>query len=242
MDSSEEREPMSQGDLQPADFATADYRSVLRRLTTLDQEAADLRAEAARWHDGRVAAAADAMRTAKEQLRHAEAAVVEAQRDLEQVDARAAGLWSEYVHKVGPIAERFGRTVPQPAIPRQRGDRDAADYLDEVATKVKYTPPARPLTFGVKTLFGLYGFGGGTAGAVAYQVLTQTSGASTTGTWKDALPVVALVVLLACPVLALVAAKRVADRRGVGLDVAAVALVLITGLLTAALLVAAIRV
>ena len=244
MDRSEGQEPMTQGDLQPADFDTADYRSVLRRLTTLDQEAADLRAEAARWHDGRVAAAAEAVRSAEEQLRATERAMVEAQRALEEVDARAADLWSEYVHKVGPPAERFGRTVPQPAIPRQRGDRDAADYLDEVATKVKYTAPARPLTFGVKTLFGLYGFAGGTAGAAAYQVLGQTGGATTsatTGTWKDALPVVALVVLLACPVFALVAAKRVADRRGVGLDLPAVALVLITGLATAALLVAAIR-
>jgi hypothetical protein len=241
MDRPEGQEPMNQGDLQPADFDTADYRSVLRRLTTLDQEAADLRAEAARWHDGRVAAAAEAVRGAEEQLRTTQRALAEAQRSFEEVDARAAGLWSDYVHRVGPIAERFGRGVPQPAIPRQRGDRDAADYLEEVATKVKYTAPARPLTFGVKTLFGLYGFAGGTAGALAYQVLGQTSGTTTAGTWKDALPVVALVVLLACPVLALVAAKRVADRRGVGLDVTAVALVLITGLVTAALLVTAIR-
>ena len=49
---SEGAQPMTHREVQPADFATADYRSVLRRLTTLDEEAADLRAEAARWHDG----------------------------------------------------------------------------------------------------------------------------------------------------------------------------------------------
>ena len=48
----------------------------------------------------------------------------------EEVDARAANLWSEYVHKVGSAAERYGRTVPPASIPRQRTDRDAGDYLD----------------------------------------------------------------------------------------------------------------
>jgi hypothetical protein len=158
-------------EMRPADFATADYRSVLRRLTTLDEEAADQRAEAARWHDSRVAAADDAVRGADETVRAAERAVTEAQRTLEEVDARAAVLWLEYVHKVGPVAERFGRTVPQPVIPRQRGERDADDYLDEVATKVKYTAPARPLTSGVKVLFGVFGFLGGIAGAAANHLM-----------------------------------------------------------------------
>ena len=231
---------MTQRDLQPADFATADYRSVLRRLTTLDEEAAGLRAEAVRWHESRVAAAEDAVRQADENLRKAERAVDQARRELEEVDARAAGLWSEYVHKVGPVAERFGRTPPQAAVPRQRADRDAADYLEEVATKVAYVAPARPLTFGVKVFFGMLGFAGGVLGVVAYQLLRRT-GVAETGTWRDALPVVALVALLACPVLAVVAAKRVADRRGVGLDGPAVATVLVTGLVTAGVVLAAVR-
>ena len=230
-------------EVRPADFATADYRSVLRRLTTLDEEAADLRAEAVRWHDSRVAAADDAVRGADEAVRTAERAVTEAQRTLEEVDARAAGLWLEYVHKVGPVAERFGRTVPQAVIPRQRGDRDADDYLDEVATKVKYTAPARPLTSGVKLLFGVFGFLGGIAGAAANHLMRQSTAgvAATTGTWRDAVPVVALLVLLACPVLSVVAAKRVADRRGVGLDAATVAMILVTGLVTAGLLLAGLQ-
>ena len=231
---------MTQGDLQPADFRTADYRSVLRRLTTLDEEAAGLRAEAVRWHDERVTAADEAIRAADEAVRAARRAVAEAQRTLEEVDARAAGLWSEYVHKVGPVAERYGRTVPPAAIPRQRLDREAGDYLDEVATKVKYTAPARPLTGGVKLLFGVFGFLGGLAGVVLHQVLRE-SGGTATGTWKDALPVVALLVLLACPVLAVVAAKRVADRRGVGLDLSTVVTVLVVGLVTAGVVLTAVR-
>jgi len=231
---------MSERDLQPADFETADYRSVLLRLTTLDEEAATLRAEAARWHDERVAAADEAVRAVGENLGDAERAVAEARRDLEEVDARAAGLWSEFVHKVGPVAERYGRTLPQAAIPRQRGERDADDYLEEVANRVAYVPPARPLNGGVRLLFGVFGFLGGVLGVLAYQLLRQTAGRGG-GDWKDALPVVALVILLACPVLAVVAAKRVADRRGVGLTAATVGTVLVTGLVTAALFLAALR-
>jgi hypothetical protein len=225
-------------DVQPADFETADYRSVLRRLTTLDEEAAGLRAEAVRWHDGRVAAADAAVHQADLDLRAAQQAVNEAQRRLEEVDARANGLWLEYVHKVGPAAERYGRTKPPAAIPRQRGERDATDYLEEVATKVKYTAPARPLTFGVKLLFSIFGVVGGVVGVVAYRVLRETAGTGTTGTWRDALPVVALVVLLACPVLSVVVAKKVADRRGTDLDFATVAIMLLTGLVTAGVLLA----
>ncbi|GAB2575741.1 hypothetical protein Aab01nite_13980 [Paractinoplanes abujensis] len=231
----------AQGGLQPADFETADYRSVLRRLTTLDEEAAVLRAEAEQWHEGRLAAADEAVQGAEQAVAEAKQAVSFAQRRLEEVDARAAGLWSEYVHKVGPVAERYGRTVPPAAIPRQRSDREAGDYLDEVATKVKYSAPARPINSGVKMLFAVFGFLGGVAGAIGNHVLRENGGGATDGTWKDALPVVALLVLLACPVLAVVGAKRVADRRGAGLDAATVATVLITGLVTAGVLVALLR-
>jgi len=226
-------------DLRPADFATADYRSVLRRLTTLDEEAANLRAEAVRWHDGRIQAADEAVRKADEALKAARLDAAEAQRTLESVDARAAGLWAEYVHKVGPVAERYGRGKPPAAIPRQRSEKDATDYLDEVATKVKYIAPARPLNVATKALFALFGLVSGIVGAIVFRVLRQNAEGAQTGTWRDALPVVALVVLLACPILAVVGAKRVADRRGVGLDVSTVVTVLLTGLATAGLILAA---
>jgi hypothetical protein len=214
-----------------------DYRDVLRRLTSLDNEAAAHRTEAARWHDGRVAAVDDAVRAAEENVRAAEDAVRAAQRDLEAVDARAAGLWSEFVHRVGPIAERYGRTVPPPTVPRQR-DRNADDYLDEAATSVGYVPPARPLTSGTTALFALFGVAGGGLGAAAHQLLRRT-GHATGGDWHTALPVLALFALLLGPLLALLGAKRVADRRGVGLHAGAVATVLLTAVLTAAMVYAA---
>ncbi|MFC7530741.1 hypothetical protein [Actinoplanes sp. GCM10030250] len=222
-------------ELEPADFERADYRTVLQRLTTLDQRATTLREEAQRWHADRETAAEAAVREAEDEVREAQHAVRLAQRDLEQVDARAAGLWSDFVHRVGPAAERFGRTLPAASIPRQRTERDAADYLDEVESRVKYTPPARPLTFGTQVLFGAFGVAGGVLGVIGNLVVRQTA-ADAGGDWLAASPVVALLVLLLFPVLAVVTAKLVADRRGVGLDTAAVATVLIAGLVTAGLL------
>jgi hypothetical protein len=215
------------------------YRDVVRRLTALDDEAAGYRAEADRWFDGRVAATAEKVRAAEQEVRDAERAVAEARRGQEAVDARVAGLWSDFVHKVGPSAERFGRAKPAATVPQQR-DRDAEEYLQDAATSVRYTPPKRPLNGGVKALFAAFGFLGGGVGVAVYQAL-RWSGRAVGGDWATAAPVLALIIMLLGPVLAVFAAKLVADRRAVPLDLAAVATVLITGLLTAGLVLAALR-
>jgi hypothetical protein len=218
---------------------TAGYRAVLRRLAGLDAEAAANRTEAVDWHDGRVAAADEAVRAAEEEVRAAAQAVRDARREREEVDARAAGIWSDFVHEAGGWAERFGRTVPPPAIPRQR-DRDADEYLQEAVATVKYAPPPRPLSGATTVMFAAFGFMGGAVGVAVHQVL-RWAGQEAGGDWAVSLPVLALIAVLLGPVLAVFGAKRVADRRGVGLDTSAVATVLITGLLTAGLLWAALR-
>ncbi|MFI1988665.1 hypothetical protein [Actinoplanes sp. NPDC020271] len=227
-------------DLERSDFDRADYRTVLRRLTTLDQRAARLRAEAEQWHTEQRAIADEAVREAETRVRAARQTVKKARRDLEEVDARAAGLWADYVHRVGAVAERFGK-LPPASIPRQRADeRPPEEYLAEVEKRIKWTPPARPITLGVKVLFVIFGLVGGILGAIGNQVLRET-GAAAIGDWHEAAPVVALLVLLACPVLAVVAAKLVADRRKTALDTSAVVTVLGTGLVTAMLLFTAVQ-
>ncbi|MEV6346394.1 hypothetical protein [Actinoplanes sp. NPDC051851] len=227
-------------ELQPADPSAADYRTLLLRLTSLDRRAAGLRSEAEKWHGEQTTAADDAVHEAENEVGAARHAVRLARRDKEKVDADAALLWSDYVHKVGPAAERFGRNLPPASIPRQRDDRHARDYLDEVENRVKYTPKARPITFLTKVLFGVLGFAGGFLGFLGNQLL-RTTGAAAAGDWHQAAPVVALLVLLACPVLAVVTAKKLADRRGASMDIAAVVTVLATGLVTALLLYTAVR-
>ena len=219
---------------------TDDYRAIVRRLTGLDADAAGHRAEAVAWHDSRVAAVDEKVDAAQEAVRAAQQAVREAQRELEEVDARAAGLWSDFVHRAGPPAERYGKQVPPPAPPRQREEMDADGYLQEVAAKVAYTPPARPLSGVTTIVFGFLGVVGGTVGVAAHQAL-RWAGEEAGGDWASALPVVALIALLLGPVIAVAGAKRMADRRGVPLDAAAVATVLGTGLVTAGLLYAVLR-
>ncbi|WP_430784336.1 hypothetical protein [Actinoplanes sp. G11-F43] len=229
-------------ELEPADLDRADYRVVLHRLTTLDNRATGLREEAAAWYDDRVAAADTAVKDARAELEEARRAVREARRDLEQVDARAAGLWSDFVHRIGPAAERYGRNLPEASIPRQRAEeRAAGDYLDEVENRVKYIPPARPITFATKVLFVILGLVGGGLG-VAGNLLVRRTGEAAGGDWTQAAPVVALLVLLFFPILAVIVAKLIADRRGTGLDTAAVVTVLVTGLVTAGLLFTAVQV
>jgi hypothetical protein len=89
-------------------------------------------------------------------------------------------------------------------------------------------------------MFAAFGFMGGAIGMAAHQTL-RWAGRAAGGDWAVGLPVLALIALLLGPVLAVFGAKRVADRRGVGLDASTVATVLITGLLTAGLLMAALR-
>lgn len=219
---------------------TAGYRAVLRRLAGLDAEAAEQRAEAVSWHDGRVAAADEVVRAAEQDVRAAEQAVQQAEWERDQVDARAAGIWADFVHRTGGSAERLGRTKPEPAIPRQR-DRDADEYLQEATATMNYAPPPRPLSGATTIMFAAFGFMGGAVGVAVHQVL-RWAGQELAGDWAVSLPVLALFALLVGPILAVVGAKRVADRRGVGLDTRAVATVLLTGLLTAGILWSALRV
>ena len=216
---------------------TPDYRSVVRKLTNLDDEAATHRAEAHEWHDTRAREADEAVRAADRRIREAEAAVRAAQRHRDEVDAQVAGLWSEFAHKVGRLAERFGH-APQPSVPRQR-DRDADDYLKEAAATAAWTPPAKPLKGATLLCVGL-GALGGALGLAAWSLL-RWAGREGGGDLAAGLPVVALIVALLGPILAVIMAKRVADRSGNPLDASTVATVLISALITAGVILAAVR-
>ena len=215
------------------------YRDVVQRLTALDDQAAEYREEAQRWYDDLVAAAAAKVEAAEQDVREAQRALAEARRAQEAMDARAAGVWTDYVHRVGPSAERYGRTKPPPTVPLQR-DRTAEDYLQQAIASASATPAARAPTGGVKTVFVLIGVAGGAVGGGIYE-LVRWSGRAAGGDYATAAPVLALIVMLLGPVLAVVAAKLLTDRRGVTLDVAEVATVMVTGIVTAGLALAALR-
>ncbi|MEV6491872.1 hypothetical protein AB0M20_25145, partial [Actinoplanes sp. NPDC051633] len=189
---------------------TAGYRGLLRRLAGLDAAAAADRAEAVTWHDERVAAADEKVRAADEDVRAAEQAVEAAYREREQIDAEVRGLWATFVAD-HPRAERFGRTPPDATVPRQR-DRAAHEYLEDAAATSRYQPPPRPLSGVTSAMFAAFGFLGGACGVVAHQLL-RWAGRAAGGDWAVALPVLALIVMLVGPVLAVFGAKHV--RQGV---------------------------
>lgn len=216
-----------------------DYRSVLRKLTNLDDEAGAHRAEARSWHDSRAIEADNAVRAADQRIREAQAALREAQHERDEVDARVAVLWAEFAHKVGRPADRFGAQAPQPAIPHQRG-RDAEEYLQDAATVAAWTPAPRPASGSPSLLYAVLGALGGAVGVAAWSLL-RWAGREAGGDLATGLPVVALVVALLGPILAVVTAKRVADRRAAQLDVSAVATVLIASLIAAGVVVALAR-
>ncbi|MEV6597485.1 hypothetical protein AB0M36_11545 [Actinoplanes sp. NPDC051346] len=216
---------------------TPDYRSVIRKLTNLDEEAAAHRAEARNWHDTRAREADEAVRQADRRIREAVTAVRAAQRGLEEVDARVAVLWAEFSHRAGRAADRFAG-APQPAVPRQR-NRDADDYLQEAATTAAWAPPAKPLK-GATFLYAGLGALGGAVGLAAWSLL-RWAGREGGGDLAVGLPVVALIVALLGPILAVVTAKRVADRGGMPLDASAVATVLIAALVTAGVILTVVR-
>ena len=229
-------EPENDGALERR---TPDYRSVVRKLTNLDNEAALHRAEAHSWHDSRAIEADNAVRAADQRIRETQAALRAAQREREEVDARSAVLWAEFAHKVGRVAERFGAHAPQPAVPHQR-DRDAEDYLQEAAATASWKPAPRKPSGGASLLYVVLGALGGAVGVAAWSTL-RWAGREAGGDWAAGLPVVALVVALLGPIVAVVTAKRVADRRSVQLDASAVATVLIASLIAAGLVLALAR-
>ncbi|MFI5935474.1 hypothetical protein [Actinoplanes sp. NPDC051494] len=216
---------------------TPDYRSVVHKLINLDDEAAGHRGEAHSWHDTRADETDEAVRAADQRVRDAQQAVEVAQQRLDEVDADVAGLWAEFAHRTGRLADRFGG-APQPEIPRQR-DRDAAEYLQEAAATAAWTPAAKPLK-GAALLYTGLGALGGAVGLAAWSLL-RWAGRESGGDLAAGLPVVALIVALLGPILAVVTAKRVADRSGTPLDASAVTTVLVSALITAGLILALVR-
>ena len=217
----------------PADrTAPSAYRAALTRLTRLDDEAAADREQAHAWYEARVADTAKAVRAAEDQVRAADQARRAATRRHDDLDAAANQVWNDFSHTYGPRrAERFGRLLPAAVVPQQR-DRTAEDFLDDARATAGSPAAAAARGGGIRTTFALIGALGGGIGAALNRALV-TLGHHTHADWAAAVPTIALIVMLLCPVLALIAGRRLADRRGAALDITTVATGLAAGLLTA---------
>lgn len=214
-----------------------EYDRLIRQLAETTAWVQTRRAEADAWYEQQCVSADRAVRSATEAVRRAEAEVEAAREEVERTEAEVTHLWQMLRDRFGAAARRVG----DPPVPAQgAGGADpqallesARDLLDRSKRPGDLPSSAQPLL----ALFGVLG----AAAAYALGVAARAAGDRYGGDLAVAMPVLALVVTLLGPMMGLAPARLLADRRHAGLDVRAVATVLIAGVLTTAALFAAPR-
>ncbi|MFY1702527.1 hypothetical protein ACN28G_12405 [Micromonospora sp. WMMA1923] len=216
---------MSQPDASPT------YSAQVRRLAELTARVQAQRAEAQDWYDQQCAAAQRAVSEATDQVRRAEAEVAAAREELERVDAEAAHLWQQLRDRLG------GRGLGGPPGPALDATGDplhlvqgVRELLGRVGQPGELPSSANPLL----VLCGLFG----AVLAYALGLGARQLGVSYGGDLAVGLPVLALVVTLLGPLIGLVPAKRLADRRHAVFGPRPMAVVVVAGLAGTALLLA----
>jgi len=206
------------------------YAAQLRRLAELTARVREQRAEAHTWYERQCAAAERAVADATEQVRLAEEELIAAREEQERVDAEVAHLWQQVRTRLGvrrlagpPVpANGSGATDPQLLLGRARDLLNRAGQPGE-------------LPGSVNPLLALCGVAGAVL-AYALGVGARALGVGYGGDLAVGLPVLALVVTLCGPLIGLVPARVLADRRHAVLGPRPIIVVLAAGLLTTALL------
>ncbi|MER7169663.1 hypothetical protein ABT336_26875 [Micromonospora sp. NPDC000207] len=208
------------------------YAAQVRRLAELTARVHTQRQEAHTWYDKQCAAADRAVAEATEQLRRAEEEAEAARELLERVDGEAAHLWQQLRDRLGG-GRRAG--APPGANRDASGDpvhllQGVRELLDRVGQPGEMPSSANP----VLAVCGVFG----AVLAYALGAVAREFGESSGGDLAVGMPVLALVVTLLGPLIGLVPAKRVADRRHAVFGPRPMAVVLIAGLACTALLLA----
>ncbi|MGS2617435.1 hypothetical protein ACVCAH_23355 [Micromonospora sp. LZ34] len=217
---------------QPVSSET--YAAQVRRLAELTARVQGQRAEAHAWYDQQCAAADRAVAEATEQVRRAERELVDAREAQERVDAEAAHLWHQLRDRLGPGARRLGG----PPAPTPGATGNPARLLDGVRELLNRTRRPGDLPGSVNPLLALCGVAGATL-TYALGVAARTVGERNGGDLAVGMPVLALVVTLLGPLVGLVPAKLLADRRHAVLSPRPMTVVLAAGLVTTVVLLVA---
>jgi hypothetical protein len=194
------------------------------------------RAEADAWYERQRGKADQAVWEATEAVRLAEEALAAARTEVEMTDAETAHLWHTLRGRLGPAARRAGR----PPVPVPGAAADPVTLLEGVRDLLDRTRQPGELPASVQPLLAFFGIFGA---AVAYGLglAARAVGDRYGGDLAVGMPVLALVVTLLGPLVGLAPARLLADRRHAGLDVRPVAVVVVSGLITTAALVALYR-
>ncbi len=212
------------------------YAELIRQLAAVTGRADAERAEAQTWYERQCAGADRAVREATEAVRLAEAEFAAAQEELERTDSEVAHLWQTLRGRLGSASRRAG----DPPVPTKGAVSSPAALLDGVRDLLERTRKRGELPSSTQPLLALFGVLGAAA-AYALGMAARIAGARYGGDLAVGMPVLGLVIILLGPVVGLAPAKLLADRRHAGLDIRAIVVVLITGVLTTGVLFAGLR-
>nr|MDT0657514.1 hypothetical protein [Micromonospora sp. DSM 115978] len=210
---------------------TDSYRDLLARLAELHARVDAQRAEAHAWYADQCAKADRAVREATDAVRRAEAEVAAAREEVESTEAEAAHLWQTLRGRLGPAARRAGT----PPVPVAGAEADPGALLDGVRDLLDRVRQPGELSGAAQPVLAFFG-ACGAAASFGLGLVARATGERYGGDLSVGMPVLALVVTLLGPVVGLAPAKLYADRRHAGLDIRAVLVVLVAGLLTTAAL------
>ncbi|MEE6259885.1 hypothetical protein [Plantactinospora sonchi] len=207
------------------------YARAIRQLAEVTGRADAERAEADAWYARQCVAAERAVRDAEQAVRQAEAEVSAAQEEVDATEAEVLHLWTTLRGHLGAANRRLG----EPPLPRAGavGDTEALldgarELLERARTPGELPGTTRPLL----ALFGILG----AAAAYALGLAARAVGIRYGGDLAVAMPVLGLLVALLGPVVGLLPAKVLAERRHAGLDLRAGLVVVVAGLVTTAAL------
>ncbi|MET8308863.1 hypothetical protein [Micromonospora sp. NPDC005173] len=211
--------------------ASETYAAQLRRLAELTARVREQRAEAHTWYDRQCAAADRAVADAVEQVQRAEEELVAAREEQERVDAEVAHLWQQLRERLGAGARRLGG----PPAPANGGAANPALLLSRARDLLDRAGQPGELPGSVNPLLALCGVAGAVL-AYALGAGARALGVGYGGDLAVGMPVLALVVTLIGPLVGVVPARVLADRRHAVLGPRPITVVLGAGLLTTALL------
>lgn len=207
------------------------YAAQLRRLAELTARVQEQQEEARSWYAQQCAAADHAVAESADEVTRAEHELVAARESQEQVNAEVAVLWQELNARLGGGGRRAGT----PPGPRADATGDPEPLLEAARELLRRTGQPGELPSSVNPLLALCGVAGAVL-AYALGAGCRALAARADGELAVGLPVLALVVTLLGPVLGLIPARLIADRRHAVLSPRPVIIVATAGLLTTLLL------
>jgi hypothetical protein len=207
------------------------YRQIVARLARLQAAYSAEREQLHTWYDQQCATATAAIEAAAAAVTEADAAVEAAEHVVQATDMAAHKLWGRLRDRVRPIRGRLADRPPEPlpkSIPGDDPERSLGKARERLDAAARSPQTVAGWVYPVLVLFGAAGAGLGYAAAQGARWWALRTG----GDFGAFAPVGKQVLFVIAPFVGLVPARIMADRQGAKLDVGAVGVVVVAGLLT----------